>query len=100
MQRCIGSDFVSRAEIPHRQHVRIADRAIVGQAQHAELDRIERIDATWSPRRPLVLASPFELLGLPQKAFLQERNNRVAVDQPVEPGQMHFLFHGGQQAIA
>ena len=35
-----------------------------------------------------------------QKAFLQDWNDRIAVDQPVEPGQMHFLIHGGQQAIA
>src|SRR5262249_7687267 len=98
MQRRRRADALARVEVPHRLHVAVADGLVVGKTQHAELDRIERIDPAGTPERPALRPSYAVRLFL--EAHAHEWDEYEAIGQAIEPAELHLGFHRRNQMIS
>src|ERR1044072_4525889 len=87
----------ARRELPYRQHVAVADSAIVGEAEHGELDRIERIDAPRPPARALV--APCIVLALLLELLAHDGDQNEAVELPLEEAHADPLLHHRNEVV-
>src|SRR6185295_13793089 len=91
------ADLLAVAKIPHRQHVAVADGAVVVYLEHAELDRIERVDAARPPQWPL--PGPRIGCALLLELLAHDRNEDEPIEQTLHPGQLDLGCHRRDQVV-